>query len=55
MFIFVAAVFPCTTYNGRESGHPCLKPLNNDIGSDRNPLFVIIEVLSLKSVLIKFM
>ena len=47
LFIFVVVIFPCTTYNGRESGYLCLKPLDNDIGSDRNPLFVIIEVLSL--------
>ena len=47
LFIFVAIISPCRTYNSRESGHPCLKPHDNDIGSERNPLFVIIEVLSL--------
>ena len=45
LFTFVVVISPCTTYNAREIGYPCFKPFDNDIGSDRNSLFAIIEVL----------
>ena len=45
--LFSVVTSPWTRYNVRESGQPCLSPLNREIISERNPLLVIIDLLSL--------
>ena len=47
LFMFFAVTSPYITYEGSESGQPCLSPLSIITVWERNPLLVIMELLSL--------
>ena len=47
LFMFFVVTSSCITYKGSESGQPRLSPRSIITDSDRNPLFAIIELMSL--------